>query len=332
MKPLLKLALTLIVICFLNLSVFGQQIENRMGASDLGAWALEQHHSIGNKLIKHLEKKAFKVVYKNDKMVSATEALAVFQITNIVFISTSPTDPTQGHDTTYTETTDEYMAAIYVNNNRLGLQWHTDGPIVSVDFNEAKQILNTSELMYLNAFKSNGVCALKQMPKTSAHVLMSLNIDLYKTSILPNTKVYKTTVLDEQLSLEEKLKRGEDAYVAFISTDPDDPTIGVDTTVITPCLIGLEDSTQTQFLYYLLQVNIPQITLQCVSASFNTAIQDKYLNRLFGYTPIKELQSLNPQLKSLLEQLVFFHVQEHAAYNTPVFEAYKRQFETAEKK
>jgi hypothetical protein len=330
-KNFLIKRIVLMAFCFANLLTYAETIDNRMDANVLGAWALKQHQSIGNKILEHLNDNKFKQSFLRDKPIAPAQALALFQTQVTAFISTDPNNPTIGHDTTFYELSQEPCFALYKAKQFIGIQLLERGALVNFDAKEVTSLLNSNELLYLQLYSNGEQCLLSNIPAKSFDLLMAVNIELYKASVIPGALVYKNIELSELMSEKEKLERGNDSSPVFISTDPDDPTIGYDSLLITPCLALLNDSSQMPLVYYTVNLTSKVIKLSGVSASFYGNIQGFKINFYFAFLPIEKLILEHKALQTLLEDCIVFHMQNNLSFSSPYKENYERLFKPSAK-
>ena len=146
---------------------------------------------------------------------------------------------------------------------------------------------------YLAMYAVNQVVYFESIPKSSANILIRFNKQLFNEGQKPSTILYKTDSLITPFSQIEKANRGSYDYPAFVSTDPNDPTKGHDTLVKVPASFTLNDSSNYQYLYYVLKGNANNLHIEAISAAYMLPIQDFQLSFFQGFMKYKGVMSLS---------------------------------------
>lgn len=292
-----------------SFQINAKTILSRFSQYELGAWACRQHLEISDLIYPAITNKKLKALSCDGKYIAAEEGHKFFEQEAVAFISTDNEDPTIGYDTTFPSPMTEPFYSFSIYKTRIDVQTSINAPKISFDYLQFQKLLNEEMKQYLVMYAVNQVVYFEGIPKSSANILIRFNKQLFNEGQKPSTILYKTDSLITPFSQIEKANRGSYDYPAFVSTDLNDPTKGHDTLVKVPASFTLNDSSNYQYLYYVLKGNANNLHIEAISAAYMLPIQDFQLSFFQGFIKYKGVMSLSAFEKAFLESMVLFQIE-----------------------
>jgi hypothetical protein len=313
-----------------SLQIQAKTIPARFSQYELGAWAYRQHIALSELILPAILNNKLKALSFNGKSLAANEGHKFFEQEVVAFISTNNDDPTKGYDTTFIAPITEPFYSFEIYKTRIDVQTSKNGPKVSFDYLQFQKLMNEEMKQYLGMYAVNQVVYLESIPQSSANILIRFNKQLFDEGQKPTSILFKTDSLISTFTASEKLSRGSYDYPAFVSTDPNDPSKGHDTLVTVPASVTLNDSSNYQYLYYVLKGNASNLHLEAISAAYMLPIQDFQLSFYQGFMKYKGIMSLSTFEKAFLESMVLFQIEIRLLPQGGEFDAYIEKFNLKE--
>ena len=313
-----------------SLQIQAKTIPARFSQYELGAWAYRQHIAISEMILPAISNNKLKALSYNGKSLAANEGHKFFEQEVVAFISTENDDPTKGYDTTFIAPITEPFYSFEIYKTRIDVQTSKNAPKVSFDYLQFQKLMNEEMKQYLGMYAVNQVVYLESIPQSSANILIRFNKQLFDEGQKPTSILYKTDSLISTFTASEKLSRGSYDYPAFVSTDPNDPSKGHDTLVTVPASVALNDSSNYQYLYYVLKGNASNLHLEAISAAYMLPIQDFQLSFYQGFMKYKGIASLTAFEKAFLESMVLFQIETRLLPHGGEFDSYIEKFNLKE--
>lgn len=304
-----KINLLFLIVLISCLNIMAKSIPARFNQYELGTWAYRQHIEISEMILPAILNKKIKALSFDGKAIAADEGHKFFEQEVVAFISTDNDDPTKGYDTTFIAPITEPFYSFAIYKTRIDVQTSKNAPKVSFDYLQFQKLLNEEMKQYLGMYAVNQVVYLENIPQSSANILIRFNKQLFNEGIKPTSILYKTDSLISKFTESEKLNRGNYDYTAFLSTDPNDPSKGYDTLVTVPASVTLNDSSNYQYIYYVLKGNARNLHVEAISAAFMLPIQQFKLSFYQGFMKYKGVMSLSAFEKSFLESIILFQIE-----------------------
>jgi len=313
-----------------SLQIQAKTIPARFSQYELGAWAYRQHIALSELILPAILNNKLKALSYNGKSLAANEGHKFFEQELVAFISTDNDDPTKGYDTTFIAPITDPFYSFEIYKTRIDVQTSKNAPKVSFDYLQFQKLMNEEMKQYLGMYAVNQVVYLESIPKSSANILIRFNKQLFDEGQKPTSILYKTDSLISTFTASEKLSRGSYDYPAFVSTDPNDPSKGHDTLVTVPASVTLNDSSNYQYLYYVLKGNASNLHLEAISAAYMLPIQDFQLSFYQGFMKYKGIASLTAFEKAFLESMVLFQIETRLLPQGGELEGYLEKFNLKE--
>ena len=330
MKKLITIILSLGFIILCAQEIQAKTIPARFNQYELGAWAYRQHLAISEMIHPALVNKKIKILSYEGKSLATDKDHNYFEEKVVAFISTDNDDPTKGYDTTFYSPITEPFYAFSIYKTKIEVQISKNAPKISFDYLQFQKLLTEEMKQYLGLYAVNQVVYFEKIPQTSAHILIRLNQQLFKEGQKPASILYKTDSLNTTFTAVEKASRGSYEIPAFLSTDPNDPTKGYDTLVTVPASVTLNDSSNYQYIYYVLKGNASNLHLEAISAGYMLPIQEFKLSFYQGFMKYKTVLSLSASEKALLESMVLFQIETRLLPQGGELESYLEKFNLKE--
>lgn len=292
-----------------SLQIQAKTIPSRFSQYELGAWAYRQHLEISEMIHPAIINNKLKALSYDGKSIATEEGHKFFEQEVVAFMSTNNDDPTIGYDTMFLAPITEPFYSFSIYKTRIDIQTSVNSPKISFDYLQFQKLLNEDMKQYLGMYAVNQVVYLENIPQSSANILIRFNKQLFNEGQKPTTILYKTDSLITQFSQIEKASRGSYDYPAFVSTDPNDLSKGHDTLVTVPASVTLNDSSNYQYLYYVLKGNASNLHIEALSAAYMLPIQDFQLSFFQGFMKYKGIVSLTAFEKAFLESMVLFQIE-----------------------
>ena len=292
-----------------SLQIQAKTIPARFSQYELGAWAYRQHIALSELILPAILNNKLKALSYSGKSLAANEGHKFFEQEVVAFISTDNDDPTKGYDTTFIAPITEPFFSFEIYKTRIDVQTSKNAPKVSFDYLQFQKLMNEEMKQYLGMYAVNQVVYLESIPQSSANILIRFNKQLFDEGQKTTSILYKTDSLISTFTASEKLSRGSYDYPAFVSTDPNDPSKGHDTLVTVPATVTLNDSSNYQYLYYVLKGNANNLHIEALSAAYMLPIQDFQLSFFQGFMKYKGIISLTAFEKAFLESMVLFQIE-----------------------
>lgn len=321
MKSLKISALSL----FLSFSFFSfsAKITGILDVYDIGSWAYSQHNSICKMLYPAIESGKLKPTN-----MTREKAMANLSETFPVFISTDPDDPTIGYDSMYTSPIQSHFER-FITRSSAGVFVEIGRGRIPMEFDQTfYTLLNAEQKNYLKMYHNEGNVELKMIPIISSQLLTKLNLKLYEEGKKPTSLLYKNDSLKSTYNLKAKNQRGTQEVIAFISSDPKDPTMGYDTIWSIPYSESLKDTSKYQGLVFMFNQTGPTLKLEALSAGFEMIFywQKKRHIEPYGYLKYPTITSLLPHEKNFLENCITSSIQSKVKLYDPNLEMYLNTF------
>lgn len=307
-------------------------ISGRMDQYNLGAWAYKQHNSICALIYPAIANGQLKTIGFEGKTLGKADALRKMEQKATVFISTNSDDPTQGYDTSYYIPLNENFYAFAVTGQQVKVRTDKQAKELVFAAAEFNKLLSAEQSLYLNLYKNNSLVLLDGIPETSQLLMQDINLRLHLEGKLAGTKLYKTDSLTSVFSEYDKANRGSTEIVAFISTDPNDPTIGRDTTMYMPLAETMKGSDNYQCIYFILNGDASNLHLEALSAGFMVTLSDMQtgLNLYYGFMRYKTISNINPDEKALIESSLLCLIEGRLLPFNSDYDAYMEKFKLQE--
>jgi hypothetical protein len=309
MKKLFSKIICVGLLIIASLQIQAKTIPSRFSQYELGAWAYRQHLEISELIYPAITNKKLKALSYDGKSIAAEEGHKFFEQEVVAFLSTDNEDPTKGHDTTFIAPITEPFYSFAIYKTRIDVQTSKNAPKISFDYLQFQKLLNEEMKQYLGIYAVNQVVYLNNIPQSSANILISFNKRLYSEGQKTTTTLYKTDSLISTFTQIEKSNRGIYDYPAFVSTDPNDPAKGHDTLVSVPASVTLDDSSNYQYIYYVLKGDASNLHLEAISAAYMLPIQLFKLSFFHGFMKYKTIMSLTAYEKAFLESMILFQIE-----------------------
>ncbi len=293
----------------LSFQIHAKTIPSRFSQYELGAWAYRQHIEISEMILPAILNKKLNPMSYDGKSMGADEGHKFFEQEVIAFISTDNDDPTKGYDTTFVAPITDPFYSFEVYKTRIEVKTSKNAPKISFDYLQFQKLLNEEMKQYLGMYAVNQVVYLANIPQSSANILIRFNKQLFNEGQKPTSVLYKTDSLISTFSASEKASRGSYDYPAFVSTDPNDPAKGHDTLVTVPASVTLDDSSNYQYLYYVLKGNANNLHVEAISAAYMLPIQLFKLSFYQGFMKYKGVMSISAYEKAFLESIILFQIE-----------------------
>lgn len=328
-NPFLKILFAGLLISA-SLQIQAKTIPARFSQYELGAWAYRQHIAISEMVLPAILNNKLKALSFNDKPIAANEGHKFFEQEVVAFISTDNDDPTKGYDTTFIAPITDPFYSFEIYKTRIDVQTSKNAPKVSFDYLQFQKLMNEEMKQYLGMYAVNQVVYLENIPQSSANILIRFNKQLFEEGQKSTSILFKTDSLNSSFTASEKLSRGSYDYPAFVSTDPNDPSKGHDTLVTVPASATLNDSSNYQYIYYVLKGNASNLHLEAISAAYMLPIQDFQLSFYQGFMKYKGVMTLSAFEKAFLESVVLFQIEIRLLPQGGEFDAYIEKFNLKE--
>jgi hypothetical protein len=309
MKKLFSTILFAGLLIIFSLQIQAKTIPSRFSQYELGAWAYRQHIAISEMILPAIQSNNLKAISYDGKTMAANEGHKFFEQEVVAFISTDNDDPTKGYDTTFIAPLTEPFYSFEIYKTRIDVRTSKNAPKISFDYLQFQKLLNEEMKQYLGMYAVNQVVYFESIPQSSASILIRFNKQLFNEGQKPATVLYKTDSLITPFSQIEKASRGSYDYPAFVSTDPNDPTKGHDTLVTVPADVALNDSSNYQYIYYVLKGNASNLHIEAISAAYMLPIQEFQLSFYQGFMKYKGVMSLSAYEKAFLESMILFQIE-----------------------
>jgi hypothetical protein len=294
----------------------------RLDENDLGAWAWQQHQEICEKIYRAVCIKTLTGVRSNGQSVQNSS----FEETYTVFLSTSDDDPTQGKDTLVQGPLRfEYLIGPW-GKDLINLKVHRDSSNIQLKMAGFYTLLSPDNKLYLKLYM-NVAADCDSIPARSRRILQSINLKLYKQGMLTKSKVYKNDSFTHPLTQKEKQETGSETYMAFISTNPNEPTEGRDTQITQSFGVTLGFSELKQTLYFTISQNADQWKLNALSPAYPIQFNGITLGYMpWGFMNSKEIKLLDENERNLLNTSIGFTIEDRCARKLSALVAYKERY------
>jgi hypothetical protein len=324
-----KIFFTGLLIIF-SFQIQAKTIPARFSQYELGAWAYRQHIAISEMILPAILTNKLKAMSYDGKSMAANEGHKFFEQEVVAFISTDNDDPTKGYDTTFIAPITEPFYSFEIYKTRIDVQTSKNAPKVSFDYFQFQKLMNEEMRQYLGMYAVNQVVYLNNIPQSSANILINFNKQLFYEGQKPTSVLYKTDSLISTFTASEKLSRGSYDYPAFVSTDSNDPSKGHDTLLTVPASVTLNDSSNYQYIYYVLKGNASNLHIEAISAAYMLPIQEFQLSFYQGFMKYKSVMSISAFEKAFLESMVLFQIETRLLPQGGELEGYLEKFNLKE--
>lgn len=297
--PLLLSAL--IVLCQSFIPAQAGIVSGRLDEFYLGSWACMQHNAICAQIYPSVMNGKLKTINADNKQLNKEQALRLLEDKVIAFVSTSSTDPTAGYDTTYFAPRTSHFHSFVLTEKEVMVKTGLNSQTMVFSLSEFNSLLNTDMRLYLDFYKTGQEVLYSSIPARSSVIMRDINIKLHKEGKSPSSKVYRTDSLTGLYSQEEKDSRGITEYPAFISTDPDDLSVGRDTTVVVQLEESMKDSSRYQTLFFAMHGSASHLKLTGLSAGYMVSVGGFGLSLHYGFLEYGSIKSLSSAERALVE-------------------------------
>jgi hypothetical protein len=165
--------------------------------------------------------------------------------------------------------------------------------LLKIKRTELFELLNAGLKEYFNDYTSNFALCIDSIPLISKRLFMHYNSQLFEYSKRPDVKLYLTDSLNKVLTMEEKTFLSMDQYMAFISTDPEDPSVGHDTIILAD--YNMKDTAKEQAIFFMITIKDFRIILQTISCGLQrTSVGFMPFIVPYGYLPFAENMVYTP--------------------------------------
>jgi hypothetical protein len=213
-----------------------------------------------------------------------------------------------------------------MSEGNLKFQIDSKSPVIEI-LSGFDNVLNTEELNYIQMYADNEKVYFDSIPSKSRQILIALNLKLHKEAALESTKTYITDSLNKLLPFEQKEWRGSLEVTVFISTDPEDPTIGLDSFYLVPYEDQIKDSSHYLGLSYVFMSTTMNYTLVALSSTFEIIDYSNTYNLLsYGYVNINDIHALSIQEMQMINYCIWFSMNGKLKYNDRILNAYLKEF------
>jgi len=332
MKTRLKSSCLLLVFCLSLSFIDAAIISGRMDQYNLGAWAYKQHNSICALIYPAIANGQLKTIGFEGKTLSKADALRKMEQKAAVFISTNSDDPTQGYDTSYFIPLNENFYGFAVTGQQVKVRTDKQAKELVFAAAEFSKLLNAEQSLYLELYKTEGLLLMERIPVKSLMLMLDFNLLLHLEGKQSTAKLYKNDSLNSVFSDYDKANRGTTDYPVFLSTDPNDPTVGRDTFVQVPLAESIKDSSKYQCLYFVINGDASNLHLEALSAGFMVTLSDMQtgLNLYYGFLRYKTISSIKPAEKALIESSLLCLIEGRLLPFNSDYDAYMEKFKLQE--
>lgn len=172
--------------------------------------------------------------------------------------------------------------------------------------------LSREQLNYLEQFNNKGILFLDSIPKTSLILFNKMTRALYNQSFSNNINVYRTPSLIKNDTINKRIEGyGGIERIVFISTNPKDPTIGVDSAYLQKMPYDTSILKRHISISFIINNNTIQLT---ALSSFYIARPYKKSSYLIkesiGYIKFTEINFLTGKQLEILNDLVPIKIDE----------------------
>ena len=300
----IKLQLLLVSVLLLNaLNISASKITGNLDAYQIGNWAMKQHNSICAQIYPAIASGKTKALN-----MSKDGALELISTTYPVFISTNPDDPTEGYDSVIAYPQYGEFVQFIQGPKSFWVKPTLEKQAIELDV-RFLTLLNAEQKLYLKLYQSKGDIRYENIPSKSAELLLNLNLKLHKDGIKPITILYKNDSFKSTYTLQEKKNRGGNEMLVFIQTDPNDPTIGIDSVYYTSYNETASDTSKYQAICFVMSQTGAAFKLEALSAGFeNTSYYNSnyFIRNMlpYGYMKYPLITALNPTEKTFIEYCI----------------------------
>ncbi len=260
----------------------------QLGHKDFGVWAYQQHNGIAKVICDNI--KSGKLVGYNAKNLKETpmESLGKIAVQTTVFIQTDPNDPTVGRDSSYmAETSDNYFLFKISGEYILLKPFKGSNNLLKLKRSELFALLNTEQKEYFTSYTSSFALCIDSIPKVSRRIFDNYNVELFEYSKKPTVKLFINDSMNSVWTNEEKENLSKDEMSAFLSTDPDDPTIGRDTLILVD--YNLRDTMKEQAIILMMNIENFKLHVNAISCGMERKLMGVMAYTIpFGYLPYAE--------------------------------------------
>lgn len=315
----LKIYKLLIAALFMTIqNINGQNISGNFDAYEMGAWAMTQHNSICLKIYNAIKN-------NKSKVINIDRASALKQLGGLSF-DTFYTKLEIIIESYYTPPNDRAYLYLSINDKATSFQIDKKKPEIIIESSFIKN-LNDEELAYLRFFDIDGKAFFDSIPLISKKLIFDLNLQLYRESSNSLSVAYINDSLKTLLTKEQKLTRGGLEVVVFIHTDPDDPTIGIDSVYYIPYETQIKDSLRYIGINYVLSFANSSFSISALSSTYESLRSIKTYNLYpFGYLKINEIQTLTLSEINFITYLIRFSMNDKLKTHREILNLYFNSF------
>ncbi len=304
-NPIMKIKLQLLLVSVLLLtasSTSAAKITGNLDAYQIGNWAMKQHNSICAQIYPAIASGKTKALN-----MSKDGALELISTTYPVFISTNPDDPTEGYDSVIFYPQYGEFVQFIQGPKSFWVKPTLEKQAIELDV-RFLTLLNAEQKLYLKLYQSKGDIRYENIPSKSAEILANLNIKLYNEGRKPATLLYKNDSFKSTYDQYVKERRGREEVVVFIHTDPNNPTIGYDSTYYINYREIAMDTNKYQALSFVMSQSGASMKIEALSAGFEaisyyTEVSIR-MHFAYGYIKYPLITELTPTEKSLIEYCI----------------------------
>ncbi|MBL7838292.1 MAG: hypothetical protein JNM67_12305 [Bacteroidetes bacterium] len=307
-----------IALLYCGASLKSQNISGSFDAYEMGAWAMTQHNSICLKIYFAIKNDKSKVINIDRatalKYLGGTKHDTFYKKTEIIF------------ETVYTSPNDRAYLFLGTKDNVVSFKIDKKVPEIKIEPTFIKN-LNEEELAYLSVFDKGGKAYFDSIPMISQKLIFDLNLRLYKEASNPSSVSYINDSLTTLLTQEQKLTRGGFEVVVFISTDPNDPTIGLDSVYYIPYENQINDSSRYIGINYVMSFSNLSFSIAALSSTFESMRSIRSYNLFpYGYLKIDTIQTLSPSEMQFIFYLIRFSINDKLKTHKETLNEYLKTF------
>jgi hypothetical protein len=294
---------------------------------DLGAWAMKQHDEICAIMYPAVSEGKLIPLTDDNKPMKAN-GLKLFHTDAAVFIIVDPDDPTIGYDSILSTPLFEHFYAFTITPTHFKVQVEKNGKTAQFEKASVYKMLSKENLMYLDKYADKGLVLFNKIPSKSLDLMTSFNMKLYNESCKTESELFKTDSLLSRYSVEEKTQRSSEEIVTFISTDPNDPTIGMDTIYLQP--LNMPDTSGSQGVFYFLKGEKPgfNLSIAAIASGYHPRFMSIAVSPLipFGLLKYDKVQPIIKDEKMMMEECLRLCLQNKLAPHQNDYDAYIEAF------